>query len=124
MPFGVTHIKTGGGIELTTALETLVTEKLTTLEKFIGNETDVTCDVELEKVTGSHSGNIFRAEVNLFKKGKLYRSEATTDQIEKSIDKVREELYRELERANDKSQTMMKKGGAMLKNLMRFGREE
>lgn len=119
MAFPITHIKSSGDIELTDALDTLVREKLGTLEKFIGDETDVTCDVELEKITGSHSGNIFRAEANLYLRGKLFRSEATTDQIEKSIDEVREELYQELERANDKSQTMMKKGGAVIKDMLR-----
>lgn len=122
MAFPLTHIKTSGGIELTDALRTLVEQKLATLEKFIGDETDVSCDVELEKISGSQSGMIFRAEVNFFLKGKMHRAEATTDQIEKSIDEVRAELHRELERTNSKAQTLMKRGGLALKNLLRFGR--
>ena len=121
MAFPITHIK-ASNVELSDQLRGIVEQKLSGLEKFIGNETDVSCDVELGKTTASQSGNIFRAEVNLYLKGKLYRAEATTDQLEKSIDEVPEELYRELERANDKSQTLMKKGGAMLKNMLRFGR--
>jgi ribosomal subunit interface protein len=122
MAFPITHIKASDEVELTDALRLLIEEKFGTLEKFIGDETDVTCDIELEKVTGSNSGNIFRAEANLRLRGRLYRSEATTDQIEKSIDEVKEELYRELERANDKYLTRIKKGGAAIKNFMRFGR--
>lgn len=122
MAFPLTHIKASGDIELTDALRTLVEQKLGTLEKFIGDETDVSCDVELEKMTASQSGNIFRAEANLFLKGKMHRSEATTDQIEKSIDEVREELYRELDQANEKSKTLLKRGGAMFKDMLRFGR--
>jgi len=121
MAFPLTHIKTNG-VELTNALNELIAQKFGTLEKFIGDESDVSCDVELEKTTDSQSGNIFRAEANLFFRGKMYRAEATTDQIEKSIDEVQSELEKEIKRANDKSHTLMKRGGAMIKNMMRFGR--
>lgn len=122
MAFPLTHIK-GTNLEVTDALRTLVTQKFSTLEKFIGDETDVSCNIELEKMTGSQSGTIFRAEANLRFMGKLFRAESTTDQIEKSIDEVKNELERSLRRANKKSRTLIKRGGAMLKNMMRFGQK-
>lgn len=121
MAFPISHIK-ATNLTLTDAQDELIRQKLSTLEKFIGNETDITCDIELQKTTGSQSGDIFRAEANVYLKGKLFRAEATTDQIEKSIDGIRSELERELHKAQDKSQTLMKRGGAMIKNMMRFGR--
>lgn len=121
MTFPITHIK-ATNLELTDALRTLVEQKFDTLEKFIGNETDVSCDIELEKMTNSQNGNIFRAEANLFLRGKLYRAEATTDQIEKSIDEVPDELARELQKSQSRTKTLVKKGGAMFKRMMQFGR--
>ena len=123
MSFSISHIK-GTNIEVTSALHSLVTQKLSTLEKFIHEETDVVCDVELERSTNQHSGDIFRAEVNLFRKGKLFRAEATTDQIEKSIDEVRDEIQQELRKANDKSHSLAKRGRMMIKRMMQFGRPD
>ncbi|NCN52251.1 ribosome-associated translation inhibitor RaiA [Candidatus Parcubacteria bacterium] len=122
MTFSITHIQ-GSNIEVTDTLRTLVEQKFAKLGKFIGDRPDVTCDIELEKMTGSHSGNIFRAEVNIRVGGKLYRAEATTDQIEKSIDQMRNEVEREIRKAQSKEQTLVKRGGAMIKRMMRFGRD-
>lgn len=120
MAFSITHIK-ASGIQLTDELDRLVAQKFAALEKFIAGETDVTCDVELEKTTASQSGNIFRAEANLYVRGKLYRAEATTDQIEKSIDEVQNELLKEMRRSQSKAKTLVKKGGAAIKRMVRFG---
>ena len=119
--FPITHIK-GTGMEVTNTLRTLVEQKFATLEKHTKGATDVTCDIELEKMTGSQNGDIYRAEANVYFHGKLYRAEATTDQIEKSIDETRNEMERELRRANNKVRTMIKKGGARLKDMLRFGK--
>jgi len=121
MAFPLTHIKTTG-IERTEKLNSLVEQKFGTLEKFIGEETDVSCDVELEKMTASQSGNIFRAEANLFLRGKMHRAEATTDQIEKSIDQMHGQLEKELRRAQGKEHSLMKRGGAAVKKMLRLGR--
>src|SRR5690606_6803545 len=116
MSFPITHIK-ATSIELTDALRSLIEQKFGTLEKFIGDETDVSCNIELEKTTPSQSANIFRAEANLYLRGKLFRVESTTDQIEKSIDEIHSELQRELRRAEGKAKALMKRGGAIIKNM-------
>ena len=107
-------------IELDEALQTLVDQKFKSLEKFIGDETDLKCEVEFEKVTAHQSGNIHRVEVNLYKGGKLYRAEATEDSFEKAVDEVREELDKEMRRDNKKQDTLMKRGGRALKKTMRM----
>jgi len=109
-------------MEVTDTLRTLVAQKFNALEKFVGDETAVSCDIELEKITASQSGDIYRAEANVHFLGKLYRAEATNDAIEKSIDEVRNEMERELRRANNKMRTMIKRGGAKIKDMLRFGK--
>lgn len=110
-------------IELTEELSLLLDQKLEPLEKLIPEgETAVTCDVELERVTGHQSGKIYRAEINLFLGGKLYRAEGMDDQIEKAIDEMRDAVKSELRRANEKKDSMIRRGGRKIKEMMRFGR--
>lgn len=120
MSFVITHIKKTN-IELTDELEALIEEKLAHLEKFTHHSRTVTCDVELERMAGKNHGDIFRAEANVTVDGKLFRAEATTDTIQKSIDEIRDELADELRKAHTKSHTLLKRGGAKLKRMMQWG---
>jgi ribosomal subunit interface protein len=106
--------------EISDNLKDVTENKLRSLEKFIGAAPAI-CDVEFEKITNHHQqGNIHRVEVNLEVNGKLFRSEATSDSFEKAIDEVRSELDEELRRARGKKETMLKKGGRRLKELLRW----
>lgn len=107
--------------ELQQHLQRLVDQKFESLEKYIGAETDARCEVEFEKETAQQSGNIFRVEANLWLAGKLYRAEASEASFEIAIDEVRNELDKELRRANDKQNTLMKRGGRAIKKMLRFG---
>lgn len=110
-------------IEISPGLSALVDQKLQPLEKLLPEgETDVKCEVELEKLAAQQTGRIYRAEVNLFVAGTMHRAEALEEQIEKAIDEVRSELKRELEKARKKRQSLMKRGGQAIKNMLRFGR--
>ena len=121
MAFPIINIK-ATNIELTEELTSLVEQKLAPLEKFLPeNETDIKCDVELEKVTEQQSGRIYRAEVNLFVKGHTYRAEATEDQMEKAVDSMRDEVKKEIRRSNRKRESLIKRGGRKIKEMMRFG---
>ncbi|MCA9363776.1 ribosome-associated translation inhibitor RaiA [Candidatus Kaiserbacteria bacterium] len=111
-------------IELTPDQRALVDEKLSHLDKFLPEgETDVRCDVEVEKIAEHQSGKIYRVEVNLFIAGKLYRAEATEEQVEKAIDVVRNEVKREVKRAHNKAQSLFRRGGQKIKEMLRFERE-
>lgn len=114
----------GTNVGLDPMLQTLVEQKFTTLEKYIGDETDVKCEVEFEKETGNHhnTGNIHRVEVNLFFAGKMYRAEASRDSFQTAIDEVQSDLDRELRKANEKQETLLKKGGRKIKEMLRFGK--
>lgn len=106
--------------ELEEALQNLVDQKFQSLEKYINDETDLKCEVEFEKETAHQSGDVHRVEANLYKGGKLYRAEATEDSFEKAIDEVRDQLDKELRRANKKEDTMLKRGGRALKQMLRM----
>lgn len=102
-------------------LQVILEQKLSSLEKYLGTETDLVCEVEFEKVTHHQSGNVHRVEVNLFKNGELFRAEAVEDSFEKAIDEVRDELDKELRRNRNKKETMFRKGARRVKEMMRRG---
>ncbi len=105
------------------AIRDLVEQKLIILERYIGDETDTNCEVEFEKIPSHNSGEIYRVEVNFWLAGKMHRAEATKDSFETAIDEVKDELDRELNKDNEKHQTLIRKGGREIKDAMRFGEE-
>lgn len=116
------HISTRtSNITMTPQLEALLEQKFSALGKLIDARGDERCEIELEKIAEQHSGKIFRAEVNLFSGGKLFRAEATEEQIEQSIDTIRNELKRELQRDHGKRHSLFKRGRQAIKNMLRFG---
>ncbi len=106
---------------ITPQLETLLEQKFEPLGKLIAVHGDERCDIELEKVAEHQSGKIYRAEVNLYTGGKLFRAEATEEQMEQAIDTARNELKHELQHAHGKRQSLWKRGHQKIKDMMRFG---
>lgn len=104
-------------------LKVTLEQKLHTLEKYLGKETDVKCDAEFEKVAPSEKGKIYRVEVNLFVSGIMHRAESTQETFIEAIDEVRNELDKELRRRNKKHMTLIKKGGRKIKEWMRWGKQ-
>jgi ribosomal subunit interface protein len=111
-------------VELDPLWQTLVDQKFQSLGRYIEGETDAKCDVEFEKETGDHhnSGKIHRVEANLFAGGRLYRAESSEESFEKAIDEVRTELDRELAKASEKRETLIKRGGRKIKEMLRLGK--
>ena len=111
-------------ITLTPSLEVLIEQKFEPLGKLLNDKGDTRCEIELEKVADHQSGKIYRAEVNLFNGGKMNRTEATEEQIEQAIDTARNELKHELQHAYGRRRSLLRRGGQMIKDMMRFGRSE
>ncbi len=107
---------------VTPKLETLLDQKFAPLGKLLDDRNAIHCEVELEKVAEHQSGKIYRAEVNLTVNGKLYRTEATEEEMEQAIDSARNELKNELQRAAGRRHSLVRRGGQMLKEMLRFGK--
>jgi ribosomal subunit interface protein len=107
---------------VTPQIESLLDQKFEMLGKFLDGVHDVRCEVTFEKIGGHHSGKIFTADMNLFIEGNTYHATATEEQMEQSIDSIREEIKRVLVDAHGKRQSLMKRGGLALKNMLRFGK--
>lgn len=103
-------------------LQALTERKIQTLEKFFKNYNEVTVDIEFQKEGASNAGKQYRTEVNLSLDGQLYRAEATEESFEQAIDEVRDELDKELRRTSKKQTGLVRRGGRMIKDMLRFGR--
>lgn len=104
------------------AWQDLIEQKFKSLEKYLKGATDTKCQVEFEKTAPHQNGDVHRVEVNLFVSGKLFRAEATEHSFELAIDEVKAELDRELNKSHKKSETLLKKGGRKIKDMLRFGK--
>lgn len=105
-------------LEEAAKLASVVDQKMAALEKYFKDNEAVTCEVEFEKVAPKNNGQINRLEVNLTVNGALYRADAVEGSFEEAIDKVKDELDRELSQAKDKQVTLSRKGGRDAKEQM------
>ncbi|MFA5083969.1 MAG: ribosome-associated translation inhibitor RaiA [Candidatus Paceibacterota bacterium] len=94
-------------MDLTPALSQYIEEKVGSLAKFIKNyeiDSEIQARVEVGRSTRHHhSGNVFRAEVNLDLPKKILRSVAEKEDIRVAINRARDELQQEIKKRNQKS---------------------
>ena len=93
-------------------------QKLNTLKKFIADDKATICDAEFDKVAANNKGAIFNFSVNLQVDGTMYRAEATEESFEAAVDEVRDELDKKLRRTKSKKDSLGKKAGRAMKNLI------
>jgi ribosomal subunit interface protein len=113
-------------IDLTSAIEAYVDEKINSVEKFAvaHKSEDPVVEVEIGKSTNHHhSGDVFRAEANMVVRGKHFRATSETTDLYAAIDDMRNELVRVLSSDKDKTRTLFRRGASAVKNMLRFGRE-
>lgn len=104
------------------AWQDLIEQKFKSLEKYLGRASDTKCQVEFEKTAPHQNGDVHRVEANLYVDGKLFRAEATEHSFELAIDAVKADLDRELGKSHQKKETLLKKGGRKIKEMLRFGK--
>lgn len=112
------------GIELTSALEAYTREKVEMLEKFLVAGAETLAAVEIGKTTQHHrAGDYFRAEINLTCPGCSFRVETTEEDLYAAIDIAKDHLADEIRNAGRKKNSLFRRGGRLLKKILRFGRE-
>jgi len=118
----------GTNMQITSEIKDYLYKKLAHLEKFINqNDESVLCEVELGKISAHHNkGDVYRTEINLHIAGKNLRAVSEMDELFAAIDIAKDEMVRELQVNKDKKVSLMRRGGAKIKNLLKsvFGSEE
>ncbi len=111
----------GTNMKLTSDIKDYLLKKIESLQKFL-SKTDETIlfDVEIGKISKHHkNGDVFRTEINLRIAGRNLRAESEMDDIFASIDMAKDEMARELKTNKEKKVSLLKKGGAKIKNLVK-----
>jgi ribosomal subunit interface protein len=107
--------------DLTPAINDYVNKKISSLGKFITNQNEVLCDVEIGRTTQHHkSGEIFRAEINMDIPGRnqVYAVAEAID-IYSAIDVVRDEAEREIVSKKNRYKTIFRKSAGKIKNIIK-----
>lgn len=90
----------GTKLDLTDALQSYIEERIGGLRKFLPKvePASVVCRVEVERSMNGHhkKGDVFRAEANLDIWGQVWRAEGASDEVYAALDKVHDELKREI----------------------------
>ncbi|MEK7132476.1 MAG: HPF/RaiA family ribosome-associated protein [Patescibacteria group bacterium] len=114
--------------ELTTEVRDYLDGRVRALEKFLGRDAGLTrCEVEVGRDAGRprHGRNIWFAEIIVIIPGRdrVY-AKNNSESVNGAIDDVKEEVERQILRSRGLHRRFLRKGGAILKNIIRFGREK
>ena len=108
----------GTNIKLSPSIHSYIEEKIGGLQKFLKNvdENLIEAWVEIGKPSKHHRrGNVFYAEANIDLPGRLLRAQASESDIYAAIDKIKDELQREVKRYKEKSITKNRRQGRSFK---------
>jgi len=107
---------------MTPAINEYVEKCVNHLDKFL-NPTDKDlpmCYVEIGKTTNHHkNGEFFKAEFTIHIGGESLRVETQEEDLYAALDKATEEMAEELKSFKDKKVSLVKRGGAKLKSLLK-----
>ncbi len=113
----------GSNYELPSNISALAKRKVDGLAKYLGKgKENARAYVDLGKETEAHqNGKIWRADINFDVDGNRFYAKAVEESIEVAIDRSVSELARELQTARKREQSLAKKGGSIIKSMMRGG---
>lgn len=114
---------TGVHLEITSAINDYVEEKIKSLNKFVrSDDTSAMAEITLTKTTEHHShGDMFQAEARLHISGKTLTGKTVEDDLYKAIDALKDTLARELSEHKDKRISIIRRGAHKIKSLLRGG---
>jgi putative sigma-54 modulation protein len=108
-------------ITLTPAIKDYAEKKILSLEKFIHDKPEnVRVEIEVGKTSNHHkSGDIFRSEAHISFKGQEFYVLSEKDDLYASIDEMKAKAEREITTIKDKKLTLIKRGAAQIKKILR-----
>lgn len=112
--------------QITPDVENYLAERIGMLEKLLEDSTLARVEVEIGRDAGRprHGKNIWFAEMHVIRPGssRVYaRNNGET--INEAIEDAKNEVMRQLQRSKQIHRRVLRKGGAMVKRLLRLGGE-
>lgn len=116
----INNIK-GTRMELTPAIREYIIKRVDMLDKVTDKgDSSAWVTVEVGKTSQHHhQGNYFFAEFNVHIAGKDLRAVAEKDDLYAAIDDAKDEIMREAADYKDRQRTMVRRGGAAIKNILK-----
>jgi len=114
-------IEKGVNMDITPEIKNYLYKKLDHLSKFLdSSDESILCEVELGKTTNHHkNGDFFKAEINLHIPNKSLRVMVEKDDLFSAIDIAKDDMVRDLVSVKNKKNTLLRRGGTKVKNLIR-----
>ena|SRR3989344_7227687 len=114
----------GKNIELTEPIKEYVLKRITNLEKLLVKiEADggkLHANFEVGKANNHHrGGNVYHAGCLINIQGEEFYGSADKEDVYQAIDTVRENLFREISKNKDRKQTLLKRGAASIKKMLK-----
>lgn len=115
------HFK-GTNYEIPLDVQERATKKINVIAKFVetkeGDEAQVYFELGREVESHQH-GRIWRAEIQVDQAGERTRAVRTEESLDSAIDRACKELEQELRKIKTKRVKLARKGGGMLKSMLR-----
>ena len=108
---------------LTPETEAILEEKLAAPLRLLGEKGDTALlEIEIEEAPPEgRSSEPCRLVARLTVDGKMYHAEAEKPTPSSAADRVRSELESEIRRSRGRAQRLIRRGGAAIKRMLRFG---
>ncbi len=109
---------------LTPETEAILEEKLAAPLRLLGEKGDTALlEIEIEEAPPEgRSSEPCRLVARLTVDGQVFHAEAVKPSPESAADRVRSELEAEIRRSRGRTRRLLRRGGAALKRMLRFGR--
>ncbi len=104
----------------TQALTDYVNKALGKLEKVVGGDPAIQCDIELARTTEHHQkGDIYRAEIHIVGSGHDEYASVEREDLNLAVADVRDEIMQKLRGAKIKKISYVRRSGARAKAIMK-----
>ena len=113
--------------QLTPEVSNYIDDKMRAIEKLLGADAELArCEIEIGRDAGGqrHGEHIWFAEINIrYPGGESVRVTNRESTINAAIDMAKDEAVRQLRKGRQAHKRFLRKSGAAIKNLMRWGSE-
>ena len=114
----------GKNIELTEAIKSYVSKRVTNLEKLLTRIEErggkVMANFEVGKSTNHHKGGeVFHTDCLIKIDGKEFYGSADKEDLYQAIDSLKDSLYNEINKNKDRRQTLFRRGASSIKKMLK-----
>jgi len=109
--------------ELLDTVRELTDEKFIPVERALSTRSQLAqLTIDISRETKRRKGRVFNVSGSLIVGSEHYTASASAETPEQALDKVRNDILRLLRSSRGRSMRILRKGGAKIKALLRFGK--